>query len=119
MKPVSVSTTVLLTPEEVDRAAGRLDGLVNAAGIAHLGTVEDTSFAIWRRIMAVNLDGTFLGCKHAMPLLRRRGGGIGHPRPQEKAGKKEMGGETRREPLEQQATRARRRLGDRRAGGRA
>jgi NAD(P)-dependent dehydrogenase (short-subunit alcohol dehydrogenase family) len=61
---------------DIDRAAGRLDGLVNAAGIAHLGTVEDTSFATWRRIMAVNLDGTFLGCKHAMPLLRRRGGAI-------------------------------------------
>jgi NAD(P)-dependent dehydrogenase (short-subunit alcohol dehydrogenase family) len=60
----------------IDRAAGRLDGLVNAAGIAQLGTVEDTSFATWRRIMAVNLDGTFLGCKHAMPLLRRRGGAI-------------------------------------------
>jgi NAD(P)-dependent dehydrogenase (short-subunit alcohol dehydrogenase family) len=60
----------------IDRTAGRLDGLVNAAGIAHLGTVEDTSYATWRRIMAVNLDGTFLGCKHAMPLLRRRGGAI-------------------------------------------
>ena len=55
---------------------GRLDGLVNAAGIVAIGSVEDTDFAAWRRVMAINLDGTFLGCKHAMPLLRRGGGSI-------------------------------------------
>ena len=54
----------------------RLDGLVNAAGIVAIGTVEDTDFATWRRVIAVNLDGTFLGCKHALPLLKRRGGAI-------------------------------------------
>jgi 3(or 17)beta-hydroxysteroid dehydrogenase len=64
------------TIAHIERATGRLDGLVNSAGIAHLGTIEDTSYAAWRRIMAVNLDGTFLGCKHAMPLLRQRGGSI-------------------------------------------
>jgi 3(or 17)beta-hydroxysteroid dehydrogenase len=61
---------------EVERTHGRLDGLVNAAGIAFLGTVEDTDYATWRRVLAVNLDGTFLGCKHAMPLLKRAGGSI-------------------------------------------
>ena len=55
---------------------GRLDGLVNAAGIVAIGTVEDTDFATWRRVMAVNLDGTFLGCKQALPLLKRHGGAI-------------------------------------------
>jgi 3(or 17)beta-hydroxysteroid dehydrogenase len=55
---------------------GRLDGLVNAAGLAILGTVEDTDYATWRRVMAVNLDGTFLGCKHTLPLLKVRGGSI-------------------------------------------
>jgi 3(or 17)beta-hydroxysteroid dehydrogenase len=60
----------------VERDAGRLDGLVNAAGIVAIGTIEDTDFATWRRVLAVNLDGTFLGCKHAMPLLRRGGGSI-------------------------------------------
>jgi NAD(P)-dependent dehydrogenase (short-subunit alcohol dehydrogenase family) len=59
-----------------ERAHGRLDGLVNAAGIAFLGSVEDTDYATWRRVLAVNLDGTFLGCKHAMPLLKCRGGSI-------------------------------------------
>jgi 3(or 17)beta-hydroxysteroid dehydrogenase len=62
--------------KEVERAHGRLDGLVNSAGIGTLGTVEDTDFAEYRRVMAVNVDGTFLGCKYAMPLLRQRGGSI-------------------------------------------
>jgi 3(or 17)beta-hydroxysteroid dehydrogenase len=48
---------------------GRLDGLVNNAGVVSLGDVEQTTFAEWRRVMAVNADGVFLGCKHAMPLL--------------------------------------------------
>jgi 3(or 17)beta-hydroxysteroid dehydrogenase len=60
----------------VDRRHGRLDGLVNSAGIVHLGTVEDTDYATWRRVLAVNLDGTFLGCRYALPLLKRSGGAI-------------------------------------------
>jgi 3(or 17)beta-hydroxysteroid dehydrogenase len=60
----------------IERAAGRLDGLVNAAGIATVGSVEDTDLATWRRVMAINLDGTFLGCKYALPLLKRSGGAI-------------------------------------------
>jgi len=64
------------TIDDLDHAAGRLDGLVNAAGIATPGSVEDTDFATWRRVMAVNLDGTFLGCKYALALLKRNGGAI-------------------------------------------
>jgi 3(or 17)beta-hydroxysteroid dehydrogenase len=54
----------------------RLDGLVNAAGIAVVGSVEKTDFATWKRVLSVNLDGTFLGCKYAFPLLRQQGGAI-------------------------------------------
>ena len=54
----------------------RLDGLVNAAGIAAVGSIEKTDFATWRRVLGVNLDGTFLGCKYAFPLLRKQGGAI-------------------------------------------
>jgi NAD(P)-dependent dehydrogenase (short-subunit alcohol dehydrogenase family) len=61
---------------EIERGHGRLDGLVNAAGLAALGNVEETDYATWRRILAVNLDGTFLGCKHGLSLLKRRGGAI-------------------------------------------
>jgi len=56
---------------EVGRSHGRLDGLVNNAGVGTPGDVEQTSFADWRRVMAVNADGVFLGCKHAMPLLAK------------------------------------------------
>jgi 3(or 17)beta-hydroxysteroid dehydrogenase len=66
-------TRVVGAIEQNDR---RLDGLVNAAGIVAIGTVEDTDFATWRRVLAINLDGTFLGCKYAMRLLRRGGGSI-------------------------------------------
>jgi 3(or 17)beta-hydroxysteroid dehydrogenase len=62
--------------DEVERAVGGIHGLVNAAGIAFLGSIEDTDFATWRRVLSVNLDGTFLGCKHAMALLKRQGGAI-------------------------------------------
>lgn len=61
---------------KLEDAGGRLDGLVNAAGIAALGTIEETDFATWRKVQAVNLDGTFLGCKHGMKLLKRSGGSI-------------------------------------------
>jgi 3(or 17)beta-hydroxysteroid dehydrogenase len=53
----------------IARQHRRLDGLVNNAGIGTPGDVEQTSFADWRRVMAVNADGVFLGCKYAMPLL--------------------------------------------------
>src|SRR5476651_1886336 len=61
---------------DVERQHGRLDGLVNAAGIAVVGSIEKTDFASWRRVLSVNLDGAFLGCKYAFPLLRKRGGSI-------------------------------------------
>ena len=61
---------------EIARTHGRLDGLVNAAGIVVLGSVEQLDFESWRRVLAINLDGAFLGCKHAMPLLRKQGGAI-------------------------------------------
>ncbi|MGE3690834.1 MAG: SDR family oxidoreductase [Novosphingobium sp.] len=49
---------------------GGLSVLVNNAGIGLGGTVESTSLELWRRTMAINADGPFLGCKLAMPLLR-------------------------------------------------
>ena len=61
---------------EIERKHGRLDGLVNAAGVVALGSVEQLDFAAWRRVLSVNLDGAFLGCKYSMPLLRKQGGSI-------------------------------------------
>ena len=73
---VTLETDWLRVIEQIGPAYGRLDGLINAAGLAVLGTIEETDFATWRQILSVNLDGTFLGCKHALTLLKRRGGSI-------------------------------------------
>jgi len=56
---------------DIARTHGRLDGLVNNAGVGTPGDVEQTTFAEWRRVMAVNADGVFLGCKYAMALLAK------------------------------------------------
>ncbi len=56
-------------------AFGRLDIIVNNAGIGPVGTIEKTSLEEWRRVHAVNLDGVFLGCKHGIAQLRAAGGG--------------------------------------------
>jgi 3(or 17)beta-hydroxysteroid dehydrogenase len=61
---------------EIQQMHGRLDGLVNAAGIAAVGNIEKTDFATWKRVLGVNLDGAFLGCKYAFPLLSKQGGSI-------------------------------------------
>ncbi len=51
---------------ETVQRLGRLDVLVNNAGIAFVGPTEDTTLEAWRRMLAVNLDGVFLGTKHAI-----------------------------------------------------
>ena len=55
----------------IESARGQLDIVVNAAGIEIEKTVEDTSLEEWNRIFAINVAGTFLTSKHALPLLRR------------------------------------------------
>lgn len=47
--------------------------LVNNAGIAFGGSITELSIEEWRRLMAVNLDGVFLGTKHAIPLMKKGG----------------------------------------------
>ena len=53
---------------------GRLDILVNAAGIEIEETIETTTLDQWNRIFAINVTGTFLTSKHALPLLRESEG---------------------------------------------
>lgn len=55
---------------------GGLHGLVNNAGIVLVRSVVDTTLEEWRRVMAVNLDGVFLGCKHGLQAMRETGGSI-------------------------------------------
>jgi NAD(P)-dependent dehydrogenase (short-subunit alcohol dehydrogenase family) len=73
---VTVETDWQRVAADVGQQQGRLDGLVNAAGIVALGTIEQIDFATWRRVLSVNLDGAFLGCKYSFPLLRKKGGSI-------------------------------------------
>jgi NAD(P)-dependent dehydrogenase (short-subunit alcohol dehydrogenase family) len=54
---------------------GRLDVLVNNAGYGIKGTVIETEEDDWNRLMAVNVNGVFFGCKHAIAQMRRQGGG--------------------------------------------
>ncbi len=58
-----------------DAAYGRLDGVVNAAGLSTRGTIDDTSVELWDRLFAVNARAPFLLTKHAARLMRREGRG--------------------------------------------
>lgn len=60
--------------DTVERFGG-LDILVNNAGMIALGTIVDTDLETWRKVNAVNSDGVFLGCKHAIPAMADSGGG--------------------------------------------
>ena len=71
-KPEDVDTMVSRTLDW----AGRIDALVNNAGVAEFGPVEETDFATWRRVMETNLDGTFLCTQAATPALRKTKGSI-------------------------------------------
>ena len=54
---------------------GRLDILVNNAGMMTMGSVVDTDLEAYRKTNAVNSEGVFLGCKHAIPAMEQSGGG--------------------------------------------
>ena len=55
---------------------GPLDILVNCAGIGLVGTAEETEVADWQRLFRVNVEGTFLMIKSALPVLKQRKGSI-------------------------------------------
>lgn len=58
--------------EAVRSRHGRIDVLVNAAGIEGdviNGSIESTSLDEWHKVLGINLDGTFLGCKHVIPVM--------------------------------------------------
>jgi 3(or 17)beta-hydroxysteroid dehydrogenase len=59
----------------VEERYGRLDVLVNNAGIVDFKTIEECSLKDFRRLYAVHVEGTFLGCQNAIKLMKKSGGG--------------------------------------------
>jgi NAD(P)-dependent dehydrogenase (short-subunit alcohol dehydrogenase family) len=57
--------------EAADAAMGGISVLVNNAGILQTGSIETLSLTDWKRVMGVNVDSVFLGCKHVLPYLRK------------------------------------------------
>lgn len=73
---VSRSEQVALMIDRAMEALGRLDILVNSAGIAYNGDAVETDEENWDRLIGVNLKGTWLCCKYAIPkMLASAGGG--------------------------------------------
>jgi len=70
---VADAAQVAKAMEQVASRFGRLDALVNNAGVAVFAPLLETSDADWNRILAVNLSGPFICTKAAVPLLRDAG----------------------------------------------
>ena len=66
---VTDEASVIALVDETARAFGRIDGLVNAAGVAGGGPVHMVDTAEWNRVIGVNLFGTFLTAKHAIARM--------------------------------------------------
>ena len=73
---VSVPAAVNAMIPEVMNAFGRIDALVNNAGVADFGPMADTDFGRWRTVMETNLDGVFLCTQAAIPALKETQGAI-------------------------------------------
>jgi NAD(P)-dependent dehydrogenase (short-subunit alcohol dehydrogenase family) len=72
---VSDAKAVTLAIEQIATRFGRLDALVNNAGVALFAPLLETADADWIRILSVNLTGPFICTKAAAPLMREHGGG--------------------------------------------
>lgn len=73
---VSQPDQVTAMVAEVEAQFGRIDALVNNAGVADFGPIDETDFERWRRVMETNLDGVFLCSQACAPALKEAKGSI-------------------------------------------
>lgn len=73
---VSVPEQVAKMTEDVLAWGGRVDALVNNAGVADFGPMQETDFKRWRTVMQTNLDGVFLCSQALIPALKQTRGAI-------------------------------------------
>ena len=72
---VSVEADAFSAVEQVVAAFGRLDILINSAGVNEAGGIESLDLEAWRKVIDINLWGTIYSCKAALPHLKAAGGG--------------------------------------------
>ena len=72
---VSNESHVKAFVDQVMRAYGRIDALINNAGIVVVKPLEEIDWADFRRVVDVNLGGIFLFCKHVLPIMKKQPGG--------------------------------------------
>ena len=68
-------TSIEATVSAIQARYGRIDTLLNVAGIVLVKPLVETTWDEYRRVVDVNLGGTFLLCKHVLPIMRRQHGG--------------------------------------------
>jgi 3-oxoacyl-[acyl-carrier protein] reductase len=72
---VADESSVVAAIDSTVSQLGRIDCVLNAAGHAAFGPIEEWTLEGWHRMMAVHTGGTFLVCKHVLPIMRAQGGG--------------------------------------------
>lgn len=72
---VSDPAQVTAAVQRIEAAFGRIDALVNNAGVATFKPIADTTFDEWRWVMATNLDGPFICVQACAPVMLKNGGG--------------------------------------------
>lgn len=72
---ITKSSEVLEMVNRVHKTLGRIDILINNAGIIRRGTIETVTEEDWDRVLAVNLKGTFLCAKAVVPIMKQQGYG--------------------------------------------
>ena len=73
---VASEDSVIASVERLDAEYGRIDALVNVAGIVVVKPVTDVTWEEFERLIKVNLGGVWLWCKHVIPIMKRQGGGV-------------------------------------------